>query len=400
MILTTKSENNILYILKNYNENIILNKKTINKKSLIRKIYNLLKETNNISSKIKYKIIETDDLELINTDNKNLSYGKFFPKDIYNYIQEYMNYKINFTLKIKNLKINLSFYFLASNNDEKNIIKKYIINSLKYVKNWLYICDLYSSNLKINELNIKIFLTPFIKKNDNNENKSLSSYHVNSGYTQHSLTNSNYKDIVIFRKEEWFKVFIHECIHAYNLDFNMLNYNNEINILQKEFKNINSEFLFNESYCEFWAQIINLSYYSLNQTTNYKDFLINFEINITLEKIFSIMQMNKILNYNNIDYNLLNNNNNLNFYYKEDTNIFCYYILKTVLLYNYEEVFDWCNKNNINFLDFKKTSNNINSFLKLILKLKNNKKFKNFVLKNKNNINNNNLELCLLELSF
>ena len=55
-----------------------------------------------------------------------------------------------------------------------------------------------------------------------NEDKSmLSSYHVNTGYTQHSLINSNYKDIIIFRKEEWFKVFIHECIHAYNLDFNM-----------------------------------------------------------------------------------------------------------------------------------------------------------------------------------
>ena len=44
-----------------------------------------------------------------NYDNKNLSYGKFFPKEIYNYIQEYMNYKINFMLKVNNIKINLCY---------------------------------------------------------------------------------------------------------------------------------------------------------------------------------------------------------------------------------------------------------------------------------------------------
>ena len=58
---------------------------------------------------------------------------------------------------------------------------------------------------------------------------------------------------------------------------------------------------------------------------------------------------------------------------------------------------EWCNKNNINFLDFKKTNKNIESFLHMIIKLKKDKKLIKIIRNNNNKINNNNLEMSLFE---
>ena len=44
---------------------------------------------------------------------------------------------------------------------------------------------------------------------------------------------------------------------------------------------------------------------------------------------------------------------------KENTNVFCYYILKLILLYNNNEFLVWCQKNNSNIITFDKTSGNL-----------------------------------------
>ena len=52
--------------------------------------------------------------------------------------------------------------------------------------------------------------------------------------------------------------------------------------------------------------------------------------------------------------------------YKEDTNVFAYYILKMVLLYHVDDFLLWCKKVNINILSFDKTPQNFTKFLKFI----------------------------------
>ena len=39
--------------------------------------------------------------------------------------------------------------------------------------------------------------------------------------------------IVLFRREEWFKVFIHECLHSFGMEFSGMNLN-RLNIELKE----------------------------------------------------------------------------------------------------------------------------------------------------------------------
>ena len=60
--------------------------------------------------------------------------------------------------------------------------------------------------------------------------------------------------INIFRKEEWFKTLIHECV-CFNLDFKSSKIN--FTTLFSDLFYINSSYIVNESFTEFWARILN-----------------------------------------------------------------------------------------------------------------------------------------------
>ena len=52
--------------------------------------------------------------------------------------------------------------------------------------------------------------------------------------------------------------------------------------------------------------------------------------------------------------------------YKENTNIFAYYVLTAILLSNYPTFLKWCDVHNTSLLGFTKTQHNLNSFEQLI----------------------------------
>jgi hypothetical protein len=52
--------------------------------------------------------------------------------------------------------------------------------------------------------------------------------------------------------------------------------------------------------------------------------------------------------------------------YKEKTNVLSYYIIKTVMINNYQGFLSWCKTNNFSLLQFKKTIKNQSEFCKFI----------------------------------
>jgi hypothetical protein len=52
--------------------------------------------------------------------------------------------------------------------------------------------------------------------------------------------------------------------------------------------------------------------------------------------------------------------------YKEDTNVLAYYIIKSVILNNYQSFLSWCDKNNDSLLQFKQTQENQMEFCRFI----------------------------------
>ena len=199
-------------------------------------------------------------------------------------------------------------------------------------------------------------MTNFKKTIPHNTLQTLSPKHCNSAVTTGCLEKT---DIVIFRKEEWLKVFIHETFHSFGMDF--ANYSTPK--FETEMKNIfplDIEFNVYEAYSECWATIINsmlFSYDLLKDKSDFKNFYLYTQFNLQFEQIFSMFQMIKILNYMGLHYTNLYikdpiNQSSRTYLYKEKTNVFMYYILKTILLYNYHSFVELCKNMNLNIMRF------------------------------------------------
>ncbi len=302
-------------------------------------------------------------------DKPSLYESKFVSNDIYAKIEEGIGVlRCNIMINELDVTINVLLYNKNNNSFEraKNIIKKVIIY-LKFIQQ-------YSG--KNGSLKIYLYLTDLKKKLPGNNTEIIGSNNANTAVTYACIKDG---EIYIYRYEEWFKVLIHEIMHSLCLDFSPIQSNDMVKLKEniKSIFKIKSTFDVAEAYTEFWANIINLSfisYYSLKGTIDRKSFLEYFESHLNIERAFSIYQMNKILSFLDIDdYNHLYDDDkvskNLRRLYKEDTNIFSYYILKMILLYNTNEFLKWNWNNNTNIIKFNKNnSSNYNKLFKFVEK--------------------------------
>ena len=137
---------------------------------------------------------------------------------------------------------------------------------------------------------------------------------------------------------------------------------------------IKSRFEMHEAYTEFWASMLNClfcSYRLLDDKKDIKTFLQYSDFFLRLEKIFSLFQMTKILNFMGCHYTNLYNSDDSSVMirkclYKEDTNLFPYYIAKTILLYNNVSFIKWCQRENKNILNFNNKEESTLAFFDFI----------------------------------
>ena len=328
--LTTKSNYNINYIFENYPE--LIDKK-IKDTYFIKLLYTLIYKAS--ITKNKHTLITKENVRINPKDNFYLHETiKTYIKSI-NYTLHSIQYIIN------DVTINVKIY-----TNEKININKYIY----FIKLILNLCINESS--QTNKLcNITFYLTPFEKEINT---KTVEPIHINSGYTD-----PNNDEIVIFRKEEWYKVFIHECFHLFCLDFSQVSID-----FKKIFSVlffIESEFLFFEALVEYWARTLNIAIISFYTKKNimYEEFEELFQINISIERVFCIIQMKNILNSVDLTYNKLITEK---CEYKENTNCFCYYILSALILSHYEQTMNWFVEHNETLLQFNKNTRHVYLF--------------------------------------
>ena len=259
------------------------------------------------------------------------------------------------------------FLMIDNENYEENIekINAYINITLA----WLHFALKYST-IKPNSIKLYLFLSKYEKELPNSTIDILDSIHCNSAVT--TACNKD-GEILIYRKEEWLKVLIHETIHLLCLDFSGIDYY-ELKSKIKSLFPIKSDFEISESYSECWANIINsyfISYNLLDNKKNYDFFLKYYLVINYYERLFSLFQCLKVLDHMNIKYENLYNKDEMSIMsrklYKEKTNVFPYYILKMILLYNTNDFILWCKKNNTyNILNFDKTPKTFNSLFLFI----------------------------------
>ena len=289
----------------------------------------------------------------------------YFPQEIRKVIETKTVNKILYYCVLNERKITLTF-FTFKNETNFAIYDKYA----KQVFMLIAILTHYSSSECSKSLNIFIYLTDFKRIIPDNNYTILGSYNVNGGFTTTCDKNS---EIVVYRKEEWFKVLIHEAFHNLGLDFSKMN-TNQFHSKIKQLFPINSKFNIFESYCEFWARILNSAFCSYNVIDNKNDkdaFKTFLDFFIQIERLFSLFQCNKILKFLGISYqNMYETDNGSHIarenLYKETTNVFAYYIVTAFLLDNYVNVMNWCNKNNLSCFKFNNSQRNLDLFYNLI----------------------------------
>ena len=284
--------------------------------------------------------------------------SRFFPKAIRKYIQDTPSKVFTYNCKIKDRENRINFYTFANVIEFQNYVK------IMYI--WLYICDKYAQKKCAKEMNINIYLTPFKKTLPLSKTTIISAEHVNTAFTYCCAPEG---EITIFRAEEWFKVFLHESFHAYNLDFGLSPDSTALRKVIESHFHVKSDFNANEAYTETWARIINCALYSFCSLSDKKDkkketFLMYTDFCLQLERLFSLYQMNKILRFMGLNYSDIYSPGAYlkHHLYKEDTHVFGYYVLPALFLNDYKQFIQWCAVINTNSSSgFSSTSVSVSS---------------------------------------
>ena len=225
---------------------------------------------------------------------------------------------------------------------------------------WLWTIHQYAVSKCSSNLVVYIYFTPLEKRVPLSKSLILDETNVNTAITTGCLVNA---EIVIYRKEEWFKVFMHETCHSFGLDFSSMN-NAECTRRILNLFPVNSKVNLFESYTEFWAETMNVSFCSfmlLKNKNNTDEFLNNTQILMNVERNYSFFQLVKTLNFMGLQYKdlySLKGDFLREELYKENTNVLSYYVIKTILMNNYPAFLYWCKTNNHSLLQFNKTTEN------------------------------------------
>jgi hypothetical protein len=319
--------------------------------------------------------------------NKNkLKYSKYtgipcdisyYPTKIKKYIQHNIHtyYKINFNIREHDINV----YIGSDKNTDNNVFLQKMIKNI-YI--WLFVAYYFSKGECSQTLEIYLSLTNEIKKLPSLKNEYVDRQHVNTAFTYACKKNN---EIHIFRHEEWFKVFIHETFHSLGLDFSMFENTDTNNQIMKLF-NVKNDVRIAETYCEFWAEIINNMFIVFSNTRwneNQEKWLNTLNTKLVkmmhYERIFSLFQCCKVLNYFNINYTELINSTKTVSSYKDKTHTLSYYIVKSIFMFHLDDYMQECIKLNGYSLDFNKKKNkhiqNMNTYCNIVKKMYKNENF-------------------------
>jgi hypothetical protein len=402
----------------------ITNNESILKNKFWMNVYDKMKTIiDNYKNNITYTKLKKEELHDGSTILTHVfKDSAFISETIIKYIKSHLTHY--YLIEFDN---NLIYYFVKSNTKKSKSINSKINKDINELCRIIYTMKiLFNRTNKNNKQILYYFPTP-LKKRINNNTHILGVNECNTGYSYlESLYDKKHcchpnGNIYIFRKEEHYKVLIHELIHACYKDQDMI-LSDENELFSKNFC-INKQILLNESYTETIATILNLFYlhiilYNFNNKTyksiskiNNKKYISKNKNMKMLENMYinetkySFYTMAKILNFYKInsinDFTKYSNQKGCNTVFLQETNVFSYYIVKPLLLYNINNFSAFLKKYTDNFSVVSQDC--VKYFSKMILNIiHNDKKIQNIIkmllLKFKN-CKNKSLRLTLYEIN-
>ena len=252
----------------------------------------------------------------------------------------------------------------------KNHANRFFKEAVEKIYMWLYLIAPYIAAGCSNTTNIHIFFTNHKKLLASTKSEPLGEIHVNTAFTTHCKPDTS---VHIYRKEEWFKVFIHETFHNTGLDFSAMDDSQANKIILQAFpiQAANGIRLY-ESYCEIWAEMMNITciaFLTARDKKSIHSMLEHIDIMLKDEMLFSIFQCVKILHHYNLTYGQITdvNSKKARMRYKEKTYVLSYFIAKSILISQPNRFIEWCMQNNPNIVGFHNTPENIVRYANLVV---------------------------------
>ena len=233
---------------------------------------------------------------------------------------------------------------------DESVIKMYI---------WLYVvCDFIGEQSTCSpQLTIYWYLTKQSKKIPEINGELIDEINANTGFTMACPSVAN--SIYIYRREEWFKVFIHETIHSFGVDFAQMP-EDKVNRAIFQIFGVQCDLRLYEAYTETWAEIINAIFVCMTPPPEVVENALNNE------RMFSLFQKTKVLDHQQIKYRELCVPSIHRKKYAERTPVFSYFIIKSILMFHYNDFIEWCVENNRGTFVFQKTDTNVGGFIEFI----------------------------------
>lgn len=322
------------------------------------------------------------------TDNEN---HRYIPYHVYSYIREKSEYCIRFQANIRGRNITLYFITFPESHvsicgkmnsrissSSSSLASSYLCASEIAIYQlyaykvfiWLSIVSQMSSKECSEKLDVYFYMTPFKKERPSHHDSDniLSAIHVNTGLTRNC---EKHGEIIVYRTEEWFKVFVHESMHNFNIDFIDLDLREANNKLRKAFCIPHEDILLFESYTETWARIINVMFETYFHNDR-RGFIHAVREKFMNNAFFHVYQIVKVLDIMKLKYSQITvltpeNMSVCRKQYKENTNVYAYYIFGGILSAYALPFISWCSENNKgSVIRFTQSSKNLNEFTELI----------------------------------
>ncbi len=318
-------------------------------------------------NKIKQIIVESKDNDLLDLYNclfKPIENRKQLHKIIYDNmflpldVQQHCESSIINYQKIKFLDCDINLYKVKDDDFNIDFFMHIVAFMIQLAKTY---------NISPINPEINIFLGNQKKKFSNNQLikgniLKLTPENINSGSSISGIF------VNVWRKEEVYKVLIHELIHYFGFDYHVFD---EFNKLENHFKQnycIEGYNKINEAYTEFLAVIIHVAFVSEHLKLDF-DNLLEFELK------FSLFQISKIMKYFNFSScKELVKIDKCENKFNQSTSVFSYFCIKTALLMNATAILDFIVNNNIVI-----TKTHEKEFTDLVISSTENQKFNNFV---------------------
>ena len=298
--------------------------------NILDNLYNLSK-TDKIPENLKVRIF---DESLI---------GKYTPLQVCQDIEQNITKQINYLLTYRHDGYNKSIN-VSLNLKEKGQIGEQALD--KIMRTILLVPKLNIDNIADTPVDLNIYTSSAKKKCISSKIRVLGSNNINSGVSVFKFNENLPIITTVYRNEEMHKLLIHELIHTFKYDFSFM----EFNLKLSDFINISRDTKLtpNEAFTEVVTVILNTAAESWNfrQHANFDIFKVMLEY----EAQFSLLQCAKILDFygfNSIEdfFQPYDNRNR----FKQNTNVFSYFFIKTALLVNSSQLLDFFERYTNNF---------------------------------------------------